>query len=575
MRRSLPSLVVTVLLALIILLPSVALAQFDARKPKEVGTVFMPFTALREADDSLAFLLEDLVGAKLRRQLKRPVYVGRDVTIALTGTPSSCLRDLECVRLLGGQFNSSLVASVAVQRNGSDVQISVDFYTTGNGLKTTRESFSFPVGSEDLMLEEMGRLIDGLFEPSLLVRPGAEEGGVMGRSNDERVAELERSRRKKVSSRREDFGSTPPSRLESDPEPGDLRGEVARDEEEDADLEARSTTTAPKRKKPKRQEEELVADVSDFEEEVEEAEDIDVNEDVDLDEEVDTSSREDEPEEISLSTSKTTGDSVANWSEAQRLGMGKREYNRMARSGLPFGEYQARRWAYGKRFHLKVQGFYGLGGLTRRYATTIFVRAGNVRTEEFGWESLGASWVNPGGQIGVGFAPVDVLEIYLDVGVMYGNQDLRREYDGQEIGSNIPQLPQSAPTAHVVADLGARFLLLPKKKVKITPQLGATVLVMAGYNIVSEPPLQYSARPPAVVVGVTAGAGVSVSLSPFVGLDIGLTGTVYVAQGAAKYEEYQFFDGVVEPYLDPAKLGQPLPAIPAMGRITVGPRFLF
>ncbi len=574
MRRSLPFLGVTVLLVVISLLPSVAQAQFDARKPNEVGTVFMPFTALREADDSLAFLLEDLVGAKLRRQIKRPVYVGRDVTVALTGTPSSCLRELECVRLLGGQFNSSLVASVVVQRSGSDVQIDVDFYTTGNGQKATRESFSFPVGSEDLMLEEMGRLIGDLFEPSLLIRPGAEEGGVMGRSTDERVAELERSRRKKVSSRREDFGSTPPSRLESDPEPGDLRGEVS---EEDA-VEVRSTTTAPKRKKQTRQEEELVADVSDFDEDTEPGYfDLDEEtelEDVDLDE-VDMSPREDEPEEISLSTSQTTGDSVANWSEAQRLGMGKREYNRMARSGLPFGEFQVRRWAYGKRFHLKVQGFYGLGGLTRRYATTIFVRAGNVRTEEFGWESLGASWVTPGGQIGVGFAPVDVLEIYLDVGVMYGTQDLRREYDGQEIGSNIPQLPESAPTAHVVADLGARFLLLPKKRVKITPQVGATVLVMAGYNIVSEPPLQYSARPPAVVVGVTAGAGVSVSLSPFVGLDIGLTGTFYVAQGAAKYEEYQFFDGVVEPYIDPAKLGEPLPAIPAMGRITVGPRFLF
>ena len=468
MRRSPPSLVVTVLLVLFTLLPSVAQAQFDVRKPNEVGTVFMPFTALREADDSLAFLLEDLVGAKLRRQVKRPVYVGRDVTVALTGTPSSCLRDLECVRLLGGQFNSSLVASVVVQRSGSDVQIAVDFYTTGNGLKTTRESFSFPVGSEDLMLEEMGRLLGELFEPSLLIRPGATEGGVMSRSNDKRVAELERSRRKKVSSRREDFGSTPPSRIGSAPEPGDLRGELNQNEEEDAERGVRSTTTTPKTK----QQEELVADVSDFAEADKGSRPEDLapggapeREDPALDNEADTSPREDEPEEISLSKSQTTGDSVANWAEAQRLGMGKREYNRMARSGLPFGEYQTRRWAYGKRFHLKVQGFYGLGGLTRRYATTIFVRAGNVRTEEFGWESLGASWVNPGGQIGVGFAPIDVLEVYLDVGVMYGTQDLRREYNGQEIGSNIPQLPESAPTAHVVADLGARFLLLPKKKV--------------------------------------------------------------------------------------------------------------
>jgi hypothetical protein len=568
-----------VVLAVAVMAPSVSFAQFKADKPKDVGTVFMPFTAEDEADDSLAFLLEDLVGAKLLRRVKRPIYVGRDVTIALTGTPDSCLKQPECVQLLGGQFNASLVADTKVARAGSDVEIKVAWYTTGNGLKAHKEAFSFPVGEEDLMLDELARIIEQLFEASLKIRPEtlAQEGGIIGGPDDtERLAELERGRKKSVSSRREDFGTASSNAdLEGDT-PGDLRAVAAAAGSDDEDPPPRAERTKP-RKKTSSSSSSMDTDVSDLEEEdgpVASAPPPE-DEDLDLDDDDPVVDRSDEPEEISLSANETRGDSVANYMEAQRLGIGKREYNRMARSGLPFAEYQARRWAYGKRFHLKVGAFYGFGGLTRRYATTIFVRAGNAKSEEASWESLGASWVNPGGQIGFGFAPVDELEIAFDVGVMYARQDLRREYDSSTTGSNIPATPDSAPTAHVVADLKARFFILPRRKVKIAPHIGATMLVMAGYDIVPDPPLVYSSRPPAVVIGVTAGAGVSVMLSPFVGLDIDLSGTVYVSQGAASFEGYEFFDGVTEPYLEPEKLGARLPAIPAFGRLTVGPRFLF
>jgi len=584
MRTShLPS-IVALLFGLALLAPSIAVAQFDARKPKDVGTVFMPFTAISEDDDSLAFLLEDLVGAKLLRKVRRPIFVGRDVTVALTGTAESCLRQPECVQLLGGQFNASVVANVLVQRAGSDVQLDVDWFTTGNGLKAHQESFSFPVGQEDLMLDELARVIAELFEPSLLVTPEslAQEGGVLGgRDDSARIAELARGRKKKVSSRREDFGTASTnSDLEGDT-PGDLRAVVGEGEDEEDDEPRAAKKAKKKGRESSSKTQDLTADVSDFEEEesARDPEPLDGAEDeqeadITLDD-VEDDIEDDGPEEISLRADQDRGDSVSNYMEAQRLGISKREYNRMAKSGLPFSEYQARRWAFGKRFHLKVHAFCGFGGLTRRYATTIFIRAGNAKSEEFAWESLGASWVNPGGQIGFGFAPVDFLEIALDVGVMYAQQDLRREYDGHETGSNIPQEPASAPTAHVIADLKARLLILPKRKVKIAPHLGATMIFMAGYNIVSSDNLQYTSRPAAFVIGVTAGAGVVVAITPFVGLDIDLSGTVYVTEGAAKYDEYTYFDGVVEPYLDPAKLGPRLPSVPVMGRLTVGPRFFF
>jgi len=573
-----------------LLLPTAAHASFNKSKPKDVGVVFMPFEAARAEDDALAFLLEDLVGAKLMRTIRHPVHTGRNVTIALTGTPATCLREPDCVRLLGGQFNASLVVATIVTRSGSEVRIATEWYTTGNGYKVSRESASFPVGQEDQMLEALAGWFQTLFEPSLLVTPesGASEGGVIGGVDDQdRIEDLRRAKEKRVSSRREDFDAgSRRDDVDSDPT-ADLRSAVgddddddygsggsARDEPDDIDVSdldpieddepepdpvatrsERTTKTKPAKTRSTRRDEPAYDDPGD----------------VDLD-----AVDDDEPEEeLGLSAADDTGDSVSNYMDAQRLGISKREYNRMAKTGLPFEEFVARRWAHGGRFHLRVGGFYGFGGLTRRYSTTIFIRAGNTKTEEASWESLGGSAVNPGGTIGFGFAPIDLLEIGLDVSVMYGQQDLRREYDGHETGTNIPAVPASAPTAHVAVDLAARLLLGPKRKVKIAPKLGATLIFMAGYDIVSEAPLEYTDRPPAAIVGVTVGVGALVSLTPFVGLDFDLSGTVYVAQGAANHEAYDFYGGVTEPYLNQELLGQRLPSIPVMGRFTVGPRFFF
>lgn len=591
MRRSPSTAIPLLALGLALLLPTIAQAGFNARNPREVGVVFMPFEAARAEDDALAFLLEDLVGAKLMRAIRHPVHTGRNVTIALTGTPATCLREPDCVRLLGGQFNSSLVVATIVTRDGADVRIATEWYTTGNGFKVSRESATFPVGEEDQMLDALAGWFEQLFEPSLLVTPqsAANEGGVIaGGDNDEaRIADLRRAKEKRVSSRREDFdaGGRGDEELRGDPT-GDLRAAVA-DDEDDDDLDDRTSRSSAR-------DEPDDIDISDLDEEEDEpvvsreeskpkktkktkttSRRADPVYDEPEDEDVDLDAQDEDEEELGLSADDDTGDSVSNYMDAQREGMGKREYNRMAKSGLPFEEYVARRWAHGGRFHLRVGGFYGFGGLTRRYSTTIFIRAGNTKTEEASWESIGPSAVNPGGMIGFGFTPIDLLEIGVDVGVMYARQDLRREYDGHETGTNIPQARESAPTAHITLDIAARLLLLAKRKVKIAPKLGGTFIFMAGYDIVSEPPLEYQDRPPAVVVGVTAGVGVLVSLTPFIGLDVDLSGTVYVSQGAASHDEYTYFGGVTEPYLNPALLQARVAPTPVMGRLTIGPRFFF
>jgi hypothetical protein len=594
-------------LACLLLLPLPAHAQFDARKPDAVGIILMPLLADREEDDSVAFLLEEFLAPRIGRRLRRPVHMSREITPAMAGTPASCLRDSDCVRLLGGQFNSSLVADALVLRKGGDLELRVDWYTTGNGLKVGRESVVFAPGKEDAVIDAFEGWVDKLFDASLRVHPEtrSDEGSMISKDDAARVDEYKAAREKKVSSRRSDFGEDRPERdddrdaadlrreAEDDPEPEpthDRRSDALRVDEADHDELEDEPEPPPRRESTQRESTSREAD-SDPEparsreaprseparpRETTRREDHDDEPALTEDEEaLDEPSRREDDGDLDLDASRDSGRSVSTYMDAQQAGLGQREYARFERTGETMDTYLGHRWAFGRRVHVTASAFYGLGGLTRRYASLIFVRAGNVKTDEYKWESLGMSWLNPGFQIGVGFAPLDLLEIALDIGLMYGKQDLRREYDSHDVGTNIPATPESAATAHVIGDLKARFFILPKRRVKIAASVGPSVIVLAGYKIQGEPPLDYASRPPAVVVGITGGAGAVISLSPFVALSLELSGSVYVAQGAAKYEEHQLFSGVTEPYLPAADKQPPLPSTPAMGRFTVAPMFFF
>jgi len=207
-----------------------------------------------------------------------------------------------------------------------------------------------------------------------------------------------------------------------------------------------------------------------------------------------------------------------------------------------------RRWAHGRRFHVRVGGSYGLGWLTRRYATIIYIPATGQKTEEYAWESLGFSAINPGFSFGVGYAPVDFLEIEFDVSVMLAQQDLRNEYiwQGAAVPTNKGAPPRSQRTGHVLADLRARFFVNPMGRVKFAPGLGVTMLVMGGYQIADEGPVQYSSRPTAGLVGLTPVVGMTAALSPFLSLYVDVLPTILLTRGAAKFEELAFSNGETE-----------------------------
>jgi hypothetical protein len=617
--------------------PAPALAQFDPRKPDGVGILFMPFETDREADRSVVFLLEDYLQTWLPRKVRHPVISGNQALPAIPQGASACLADSLCVQMLGGQFNVSLVVRSTVSRAGSDLRLDAEWFATGNGLKLARESTSFPSGQEKAMVEAVASWFTKYFDASLRISPEnrAGEGGVVGGGSDdrERLEDYQRARTKKVSSRREDFGESDERQLfdrddptadlrralddEDDPYPdrrsedrderagrsnsssSSSRSSGSRDSDElppvdDEELEdlddpnpsrsrsgaSSSDSSSPARSSSSRSssssrdsrlvDEDLSSPSSSSRDEE--------DEDLDAPEPTRASARADrrrDADELDLDASDRRGRSTGTYDDAQRAGYGPREYRRFTRSGATFEEFQSRRWAYGGRFHLRVGGYYGFGSLWRRYATIVFVRVGGVKTDEYMWESLGWTWFNPGGGLGFGVSPVDLLEIEYEFSVMYGKQDLRREYDSHEIGTNYPALPESRASLHVLNDLRARFFILPRKRVKPNAGIGATILVMSGYKIPPEPPLDYSPRPAAAVVGLSPVAGVTVAATPFLSLYVDVVPTVYLTQGAAKYQDHQLFNGAIEAYLPAEKMQVPLSTIPMMARVAVGTMIMF
>lgn len=608
------------LLSMLILLlaggaATTAQAQFNPAKPETVSIVLLPFEPERESDASVALLLEDYVTTKLPRKVKQPLIFGSESRPSFKGAASSCVKDAACLKKVGAAFQSSLIAHVSAGRAGPDMKVTVSWYSTGNGVRLGRDEKTVAAGDEGELVTAMQGWIGTYFPASLKINAGslAGEGGLIGDDDQaEREAEYKSARQKRVSSRREDFGSagdsapgdededlravsererggahketrTKPMR-EAEPEPRSedrraeaddtQRGEEGR-EDGRGGADASTRETQAERRKPEREtdaerrkpERETVAEPR--------PEDEDVEEET-LDDEADLDALEEERTVLrrpSDGEARARAADIAIAEDAERAGFGPREKERFARTGESLDAYLVRRWAYGKRLHIRLFGTYGAGFLTRRYATIVFIRAGNVQTDEYYYESLGSSFVNPGGGVGISFAPVDPLEIGLDFSVLYARQGLRREYVGHDFGTSVcgtencpPEAqPKYQATAHAVIDVGARFFLPPTSRVKFVPGVLFTAIVMQGYQIQSEPPIAYSDRPTAGVIGLSPTVGLRASLSPFVSLFLDVPVTILLSHGAAKAQEHRLEGGVSEGYLEAQYMEEP----PSSGNLMV------
>jgi len=569
---------VALIACLVLLAPSAAWAQFTANQPDQVGVVFAPFDFGSETDQSIAFLLEDYIRVNLPSAIRHPVSVGPDATPAMPNGAAACVEDFNCMQLVGGALNASLVVLTEMTRTGNEISLECSWYATGNGVKIGKEFVRFESGQERSMVESLSLHFRTYFDTSLRLSPEnrAGEGGFLDRNagNEERVDDYNRGREKRVSSRREDFDTrrTEDNFDREDPTSG-LRAAVTEDDEPAADpTPSRRRDERPPPRRAERREDASVYEV--------EAEDADFD---DLDDAPTSTGRrvdsipEDDDEELMLEDT-TTGASVTSYSEAQRMGYGPREYQRFVRTGLSIEEYGNRRWGLGMRFHIRAGGFYGLGYLTRRYASTVYIRVGGVKTDEYLWERLGFSSVNPGIELGVGFNPIDLLSIEVEASVIHAKQDLRREYDSDDIGSNVGQvLPVSRVMPGVGIDVRARFLFPPRTRVKATAGVGPTFLVFNGYNFTDQEAqqLQYTGRPTAVVVGITPVVGVVASLTPFLSLYADVRPTIYLSQGATNFEDHLLFNGATEARLPVESQQEPLSVVPLMGRIAVGTMIVF
>jgi len=560
-----PALSASLLFVLVTLVSGVASAQFDSQRPSSVGVVILPFTLEYDEDQSISARMEKVLAKQLSRRVGRPVYAAEAVLPALEDGVAGCLADRYCIPFMGDQFNVSLVLHVSMKKTGDELALDVDFYATGNGLKLASKRVTLAVGDDSGLLRSFSSWIKELIDASLLINAEslAGEGGVIGSDSEEEaraVEDLKATRVKKKSSRREEFqpeGEAQAGFDRSDPA-ADLRAIVRGDDSAASSVRKKDVRT--RRTKERSSSSRDRVDYSD-------SGDVDLD---NLDEEPPPPRRSSKSQRkpkkqarapISLSASQDSGRSVRSYSDAQRAGLGVREYKRFTRTGLTMDAFLDRRWAHGRRFHIRAGGYYGLGWLTRRYATIIYIPATNAKSEEYAWESLGFSAVNPGFSLGLGYAPIDFLEVELEVSVMVATQDLRNEYiwQGADVPTNRGLPPRSQRTAHILTDLRARFFVNPMGRVKFSPGIGLTVAVMGGYEIEDDGPLQYSSRPVAGLVGLTPLIGMTAALSPFLSLYVDLLPTIILSRGAAKYEELMFFNGETERVgLQEADLNPPL-----------------
>ncbi len=592
------------LACLVLLAPAAAQAQFTAAQPDDVGVVLLPFEYSSETDQSIAFLLEDYLRANLSRAIGHPVSVGADVVPAIPNGAEACLADFDCMQLLGGAFNASLVVRTEMSRSGGEISLACSWYATGNGVKIGKEFANFASGDERAMVEALKLHFRTYFDTSLRLSPEnrAGEGGFMGRDDgsQDRVDEYRSGRQKRVSSRRQDFDAGRDEAFDRDDPAADLRSLV--DDEPEAE-------PTPRRQEPRRAERRQ-DEAYDLPEEDADFDDLDDG-DADADPMGGRDDRgstgrsdrrgserrsqprrtepqrvepepieedlEDDEEELLLDDT-TTGASVTSYAEAQRMGYGPREYQRFVRTGLSIEAYQKQRWGLGKRFYIKLGGFYGLGYTTRRYASTVYIRVGGVKTDEYMWERLGFSALNPGFEIGAGVNPIDLLSIEAELAVMHAVQDLRREYDSDDIGSNVGQVTPVSRTMPVVAiDVRAKFFFPPRTRVKATAGVGPSFLIFNGYNFTDQDAqqLQYTSRPTTAVIGITPSVGMVASITPFLSLYADVRPTIYVAQGATNYQEHLLFNGATEERLPPESKQEPLAVIPLMGKVAVGAMIVF
>ncbi|MEE2830449.1 MAG: hypothetical protein VX498_14770 [Myxococcota bacterium] len=570
-----------VLAAAALLLPSVAAAQYGQGDTTKVGVAFFPFEVDRSEDRALAFALEDRVQKELSGVIRHPVFTGRETNRALQGTIQQCTEDDHCVRLFGSQFNASIAVRVKVFRVGAEIQVETEWYMTGNGIRIGRENTAFAESNSKTLIEALAGWWTRYWDTSLRVSPEsrAGEGNLLnsaGRESETWFDQQERTRKERrgeenVRRRRDDFdNSRDTANLfdRSDPT-ADLRRMV----EDDGSESRRSSDDGKDRRAADRRR------GRDTDSSSAALPPLD-SDDVDLDSRTPAGSRSDRRGSSGRTADFDARDRRGTSPSGQsgdETGMGKREYRRYTRSGLTFDGYQDRRWALKKRVYLRTAAFYGGGYLSRRYQTIVFIRSGGVKTEEYGWESLGGSPVHPGGTLGVGFAPIDQMAVELDLSGMYAKRSLRRLYEGNDYGTNFDDsgTHEDRPSAHLLVDVRARAVIRPYQRFKFSPGLGVTMILMGGFEIPPEPPLNYTSRPTTVVVGLTPVVGFNIAISSFVSFFVDLSGTVYLDQGAADDEFHDFFGGGQESEFTPRFMEPRLQTRPIMGRATVGTMILF
>ena len=259
--------------------------------------------------------------------------------------------------------------------------------------------------------------------------------------------------------------------------------------------------------------------------------------------------------------------------DAKAMGMSEAELRRYQQSRMTLDEWGRERYSHHRRFHIRVAGFYALGGLDMYYSTRVVVDAQtNKALQSYWWQSLGINAASGGATVGVGFGVAPPIDLGLDVSILGGEQWLLREYRTTDFGENTfgttPNPPPRGSAVYFMVEPKVRVMFLPYKKIKPYAGFGIAMLFLPGFVIPEE---WAPDRPGSFVLGLEPTVGVQFDTPMGFGVFVELPFTGYIATDHGIEEG---LEGDAS-YLEDEEMNDPYPATRFLLRVQAGVQIRF
>lgn len=542
--------------------------------------VVVEFQPASDDDAGIAYLLYSTVAEKVMAAGRDEIIAGEDVEMFLGSAAMDCHRKRSCLEKLGSEFDGTVAVFSTVSRKGDLIAVELAFISIASGAVLERTTRRYEAGKEGGLADLILDRLEGALEAAKYEEPEnddsikvesdrrddqdveweEERDGHAVEEEDDRDDREDRYRRDEEEDDRDDRDDydreskaerkarEKREKQEQKEREREAREEEERQRQEEEDLAAAKAEreAAAKRKaeeEAKRQEEDLLSTFDRFDEEA-----------------FDETERAGKAGDLSVE-------------DAREMGMSEAELRRYQQSRMTLDEWGRERYNHHRKFHIRVAGFYALGGLDMYYSTRVVLDPGtNEALQSYWWQSLGVNATSGGATVGLGFGVASMVDLGLDVSIMGGEQWLLREYRTTDFDENTfgttPNPPPRGSAVYFMVEPKARFLFMPYKKIKPYAGFGIAMMFLPGFEI---PEDWAGDRPGSFILGLEPTLGVQIDHPLGFGVFVELPFTGYIATDHAIEEG---LEGDAS-YLEDAEMNDPYDAARFLLRVQAGVQVRF